>query len=233
MKKIFVAALCVLLAITASAQNKKKSKALEVTISANKNEVFTVYLDGDLQSDAPGKTFTIKNLIPNKTYDLVVYLESPLKYIASADFELSAGHYDLVVYSDTDAGYAEILFANDIATLANNATTLAGSNVANGNAGGGVSTETDVSSILVMFSQEPFDDTRLHYVKSIMPNKKPFLVEQIRRIAAAFTYDKARLKYLKFAYAYCADKENYSSLSNVLSEKASQDAFEEFLKEKK
>ncbi len=234
MRKILTIVVCTLLATTSLfAQSKKKdnAKTVDITISANNNEVFTVYLDGESKSDAPGKQCVIKGLKPNRLYDLVVYVEEPIKYMAGADMELGAGHYELVVYSDPVDKYAEILFANDISTLARQSENIGGGKSKSSD-NDAVCSETDISSILVMFSQEPFDDTRLHYVKSIMPNKNQFLVSQIRRIAEAFAYDNARVKFMKYGYDYCADKDNYASLSDVLTDKTAKEDFEKFLKSK-
>ncbi len=230
MKKISAILLCALFsAVSLMAQTSKKGNAKDVDLSirAHSNEVFTVYLNGEQKSEAAVSSFDMQGLKPMQVYDLEVYLEKPIKFISGADLQLSAGHYDLVVYSDPTLEFAEIQFENSINTLTYQ------SQGGGGNSGGsGVSGESDVSAILVMFSQEPFDDTRLHYAKTVMKDKPPFLTAHIQRIAAAFAYDKARVKFLKFAYNHCADKENYASLADVLSEKEAKDAFAEFMQGK-
>ena len=230
MKKLSAIILCLVLA-TASlvAQTNKigksaNAKTVDLTIAAHNNEVFTVYLNGEQVSDKPGQKFEINGLKPRQMYDIEVYLDQPIKFIAGADLQLSAGHYDLVVLSDPTLEFAEVQFANSIKSFAFDdqmASITAPEN-------GGVSGETEVSAILVMFSQEPFDDTRLHYAKQTMSGNKTFLVSQLSRISRAFAYDKARLFFLKFAYDHCADKENYGSLAETLDGDEAKSAFAEF-----
>ena len=223
MKKILTIAICTLLATTSLfAQNKKKNaNTVDVTIKANNNEVFNVYLDGKQKSDKASNKYELKGLQPNKMYDLEVYLEEPIKYISGVDLELSAGRYELVVFSDPATKSAEILFANNGEDL----------NASEDNSQ--LCTEDDMSKIMEMFNIDIFDDTRLHYVKNALKKDRLVDLEQTRRIAKAFSYDKARVKFLKFAYDRCTEKENYSSLSLLLTDSSAKDEFNKFMQSKK
>lgn len=223
MKKILTIAICTLLATTSLfAQSKKKNaNTVDVTIKANNNEVFNVYLDGKQKSDKASNRYELKGLQPNKMYDLEVYLEEPIKYISGVDLELSAGRYELVVFSDPATKSAEILFANNGEDL----------NASEDNSQ--LCTEDDMSKIMEMFNIDIFDDTRLHYVKNALKKDRLVDLEQTRRIAKAFSYDKARVKFLKFAYDRCTEKENYSSLSSLLTDSSAKDEFAKFLQSKK
>jgi hypothetical protein len=222
MKKILTIAFCTLLATTSLfAQNKKKNaNTVDVTIKANNNEVFNVYLDGKQKSDKASSKYEIKGLQPNKMYDLEVYLEEPIKYISGVDLELSAGRYELVVFCDPATKSAEILFANDGKDL----------NASEDNAQ--LCTEDDMSKILEMFNIDIFDDTRLHYVKNALKKDKLVNMEQTRRIATAFSYDKARVKFLKFAYDRCTEKENYSVFESLLTDSSAKEEFNKFMQSK-
>ena len=223
MKKILTIAICTLLATTSLfAQSKKKNaNTVDVTIKANNNEVFNVYLDGKQKSDKASNKYELKGLQPNKMYDLEVYLEEPIKYISGVDLELSAGRYELVVFSDPATKSAEILFANNGEDL----------NASEDNSQ--LCTEDDMSKIMEMFNIDIFDDTRLHYVKNALKKDRLVDLEQTRRIAKAFSYDKARVKFLKFAYDRCTEKENYSSLSSLLTDSSAKDEFNKFMQSKK
>ena len=223
MKKILTIAICTLLATTSLfAQSKKKNaNTVDIIVSANSNEVFNVYLDGKQKSDKASSKYEIKGLQPNKMYDMEVYLEEPIKYISGVDLELSAGRYELVVFSDPATKSAEILFANNGEDL----------NASEDNSQ--LCTEDDMSKIMEMFNIDIFDDTRLHYVKNALKKDRLVDLEQTRRIAKAFSYDKARVKFLKFAYDRCTEKENYSSLSSLLTDSSAKDEFAKFLQSKK
>lgn len=234
MKKSLIAVVCVLMAFaTASAQILTKNylpETLTITVKAQKNEVFTVKLDGKSYSNAPGKVFTIKDLKPKKMYDLEVSVQEPVKDVIGTDLELSAGHYVLIVSSDEAAGKADIAFG-DNADLPKDEASQGGSNSSKGNADK-LCSDADVSQIISLMKQDPFDDTRLHYAKGFVKKNRLLSTEQIRRIADAFSYDKGRLPFVKYAYDFCADKENYSDLRNAFSEKASKDSFDQFMKGK-
>lgn len=234
MKKNVIALVCVLMAFaTASAQILTKNyppETLTITVKAQKNEVFTVKLDGKSYSQAPGKVFTIKDLKPNKMYDLEVSVQEPVKDVIGTDLELSAGHYVLIVSSDVEAGKADIAFGDE-ADIPQNEASQGGSNSSKGN-DDKLCSDADVSQIISLMEQDPFDDTRMHYAKGFVKKNRLLSTEQIRRIAAAFSYDKARLPFVKYAYDFCADKENYSALSGVFTEKASKDDFAQFMKGK-
>ena len=222
MKKILTIAFCTLLATTSLfAQNKKKANTVDITVKANNNEVFNVYLDGKQKSDKASSKYEIKGLQPNKMYDLEVYLEEPIKYISGVDLELSAGRYELVVFCDPATKSAEILFANNGEDL----------NASEDNAQ--LCTEDDMSKILEMFNIDIFDDTRLHYVKNALKKDKLVNMEQTRRIANSFSYDKARVKFLKFAYDRCTEKENYSVFESLLTDSSAKEEFNKFLQSKK
>lgn len=224
MRKILTIAICTLLATTSLfAQNNKKGKSntVDIIVSANSNEVFNVYLDGKQKSEKAGNRYEIKGLQPNKMYDLEVYLEEPFKYISGVDLELSAGRYELVVFSNIDSKSAEILFANNGQDL----------NASENN--DQLCTDDDMSKIMEMFNIDIFDDTRLHYVKNALKTGKLVDLEQTRRIAKAFSYDKARVKFLKFAYDRCTEKENYSALASLLTDNSAKDEFAKFLQSKK
>lgn len=221
MKKILTIAICTLLA-TASlfAQNKKKANTVDIIVKANNNEVFRVYLDGEQKSDKPGSKFEIKGLEPEKLYDLEVYVEEPFKYISGVDLELSAGRYELLVFCEPNTKSAEILFANN------------GKDLNDSEKNAQLCTDEDMAKIMEMFKVEFFDDTRLNYVKTTLQGGKLVNMEQTRRIATAFSYDKARVRFLKFAYDYCTENDNYSVLELLLTDSAAKEDFNKFLQSK-
>lgn len=222
MKKLLTIAICTLLATTSLfAQSKKKGNAtVDITISANNNELFNVYLDGKQKSEKASNKYELKGLQPDKLYDLEVYVEEPFKYISGVDLELSAGRYELIVFGDPATKSAEILFANNGQDL----------NSSKDNAQ--LCTEDDMTKIMEMFKIDIFDDTRLHYVKTALKGGKLVNMEQTRRIATAFSYDKARVKFLKFAYDYCTENDNYSVLESLLTDSSAKEEFVKFLQSK-
>jgi hypothetical protein len=68
------------------------------------------------------------------------------------------------------------------------------------------------------------DDERLDLAKQIISNIC-MSVEQIQAVTAYFTSEEVKLEFVKFAYEYTFDPENYMNLGAIFSEPAMQDEF--------
>ena len=91
--------------------------------------------------------------------------------------------------------------------------------------------EADMSIILSQISQEPFDDTRLNYLKTVTISKQPFTTEQIRRIASKFTFDNKRMEYVKYSFRYCYDVDNYFTLTDLFVHKSDKEKLMKFIQD--
>jgi len=256
MKKIILSVLCCLLATTSvSAQRNKsnsrpqpKNNEVELTVLANRNERFTVYIDGVPQSNKSGSKFTIYDITPNQMHDVAVVVERPIRYLLYTEVSLRAGKYEMEVYADSRDKYAELYFTEERPTRGAGYRSTRhhyADNYGHDNRYGTHTTppvppqpavpqycsETDIAVIISSVSKEPFDDTRLNYLKTVTVAKQPFLVEQIKRIAEKFAFDNPRMEYVQYAYQYCIDPENYFTLTDLFVHKSDKDKLLKFIQD--
>ena len=64
--------------------------------------------------------------------------------------------------------------------------------------------------------KESFDETRLSLAKTMVSNNR-MAAHQIKRLAESFSFDSNKLTFLKYAYTYCIDQQNYYECVDVLS----------------
>ena len=69
---------------------------------------------------------------------------------------------------------------------------------------------------LHVLEQQSFDDKKLE-IAQLCVTLGHFCVDDLARIAAVFTFDENRLKFLIYAYDFCEDREYYYALRDVFS----------------
>ena len=98
MKRVFLTALCILLAlasVTAQRRHAQKPVAtrhhdVELTVLASSNERFTVYIDGIPQSNSSGTKFAIYDITPNQVHDIAVVVDRPIRYLLYTEMSFPA-----------------------------------------------------------------------------------------------------------------------------------------------
>lgn len=70
--------------------------------------------------------------------------------------------------------------------------------------------------VMQVLENQSFDDKRME-VAELCVILGDFCVRDLATIAEVFSFDDNRLKFLQFAYPYCADPENYYSLRKSFS----------------
>ena len=75
-------------------------------------------------------------------------------------------------------------------------------------------TPEQMNMAMQVLNQQSFDDKKLEIAKLCVVLGH-FCVEDLAKIAAAFSFDDNRLAFLIFAYDYCEDQQNYYSLRDV------------------
>ncbi len=256
MKRIFLTALCLMLALTSvTAQRKHVQKPVatrhqdvELTVLASSNERFTVYIDGIPQSNSSGTRFTFNDITPNQVHDIAVVVERPIRFLLYTEMSFPTGKYEFEVYADRRDNYAEMYLTSERPTSHSNSRRHYGSYgtpvVSNTHVTSPTPStsptppalpvpqycsEADMSVIMASISQEPFDDTRLNYLKTVTISKQPFTTDQIRRIAQTFTFDNRRMEYVQFAFKYCYDPDNFFTLTDVFVHKSDKDKILKFI----
>ncbi|MBR0073054.1 MAG: hypothetical protein IJP95_04385, partial [Bacteroidales bacterium] len=108
MKKVMFTVLCCLAvfpSVMAQRNHLKKTVVtrhsdVEISVMANSNERFTVYVDGIPQSTASGTRFKIYDITPNQVHDLAVVVERPIRFLLYTEMSFPAGKYEFEVYAD-------------------------------------------------------------------------------------------------------------------------------------
>jgi hypothetical protein len=75
--------------------------------------------------------------------------------------------------------------------------------------------ENYFESIKDFIAEQPFESRRLAIAKEIV-SKNCFTSRQIRHLAALFDFESSKLEFLKFAYSYTYDIDNYFIVMDVL-----------------
>ena len=75
--------------------------------------------------------------------------------------------------------------------------------------------ESDVDAMIVRMKAQTFDGDRLALGKVIVASSH-LTAAQIARLAETIDYSSSQVEFLKYAYAYCIDKMNYSKTVDVL-----------------
>ena len=77
-------------------------------------------------------------------------------------------------------------------------------------------THDQMGMVMHTLDQQSFDDKKLEIAKLCVVLGH-FCVDDLSRMAAVFSFDDSRLKFLTFAYDYCEDPEHYYDLRDVFS----------------
>lgn len=253
MKKSLLTVCCIVLIVSTLFAQRKLNDArphfqnndIELTILANRSERFTVYIDGIPQSNSSVNRCVVYDMIPNEIHDVAVVVERPIRYLLYTEVNLSPGKYEMEVYADNRDNYAELYFTNERPVDRKNHINTrhhygSGQHVISPThpvpppplpQEPRYCSESDMSVIISTISQEPFDDTRLKYLKIVTVAKQPFLVDQIKRIAEKFTFDTRRIEYIKYAYNYCFDIDNYFTLTDLFVHRSDKEKLLKFIQE--
>jgi hypothetical protein len=78
-----------------------------------------------------------------------------------------------------------------------------------------VANPEQVQFALQMIEKQSYDDKRMEVAK-LCVTLCPFTVRDLARMAEKFTKEDRKVDFLIYAHKYCADKENYYTLCNVL-----------------
>lgn len=76
--------------------------------------------------------------------------------------------------------------------------------------------EAEYKQVHDMIKDESFDNARLNTAKTLLQQKKCFTTEQITGLAKLFPFSSSKMKFLREAYQYTTDKENFYNIAQVL-----------------
>ena len=82
--------------------------------------------------------------------------------------------------------------------------------------------------VMQVLEKQSFDDNKLD-IAELCVTLGSFCNDDLAQIAKVFSFDDNRLEFLKFAYAYCPDRENYPSLRDCFQFSTSYDNLMDYL----
>lgn len=193
-------------------------------------ETFTVFVDGTVQNRMPQSRVMV-NDVSSQTHEVVVVLKSPEQ--KAAVLQLLPGEPVVTVYVDYDSRLERMTLYTPSYNLAEKervdvmgfkeAVAAKGSERTNDGLLGAdttaegpkVVTEEDLVGMLLRMKEQPFDSDRLALGKVIVASST-LTAEQIGRLASTIDYSASQVEFLKYAFSYCADPQNYYKAIDVL-----------------
>lgn len=235
MKKILLATVLCALSHVALAQPQSPHTPppparYTVSFESRHGEAFTVFIDGDVVNRMPQSRVMV-NDISDKTHEVVVVLKRPAE--KAAVLSLRPGEPNVTVNVNYDTRLEQLY----LFTPGHNRAEPGGQRSEerpqspkprpqNPDLNTPTTdqqpptdytppTEEDVQSMVQRLNGMSFDSDRLALGKAIVAGT-PMLASQIAKLAAAIDFSNSQVDFLKYAYAYCVDKENYYNTVNVL-----------------
>ncbi len=202
-----------------------------VSFESQHGEAFSVFIDGDLVNRMPQSRVMV-NDISNQTHQVVVVLKRPAE--KAAVLSLRPGEPNVTVNVNYDMRLEQLyLFTpghnrgdiKDMEDFRQRPDARRTNNEPHhGNippappapqATAPLPTEEDVDGMILRLKAMSFDSDRLALGKTIVA-ATPMKASQISRLAAAIDFSNSQVEFLKYAYHYCVDKENYYRTVDVL-----------------
>lgn len=85
-----------------------------------------------------------------------------------------------------------------------------------------------MQAVMTALNGQSFDDKKLEIAK-LCVTIGYFCTADMAQMAMVFSFDDKRLEFLKYAYPYCLDKENYPTLRESFSFKSNFDALLDYI----
>lgn len=172
-----------------------------VSITAEHGEEFVVYVDGDIVNKKAASSVLVQNLTP-QPHDIFVVLKRPTDKIALIRYQPNMLVENFFVSYNTMTGRLELRSMQP--QIANQQPVPPH-----------ICTFEEVERMYNALKKESFDETRLSLAKTMVSNNR-MAAHQIKRLAESFSFDSNKLSFLKYAYTYCIDRQNYYECADVL-----------------
>ena len=173
-----------------------------VSLTAAHGEEFVVYVDGDIVNRKAASSVLVQNLTP-QFHDIYVILKRPVDKIAMVRYLPNMLVENIFVSYNAMTGMLELKSMQPQPVTPQVQPPH-------------ICTFEEVERMYNALKKESFDDTRLSLAKTMVSNNR-MAAHQIKRLAESFTFDNNKLAFLKYAYAYCIDQQNYYECVDVLS----------------
>lgn len=172
-----------------------------LSLTAEYGELFVVYVDGDIVNKKSASSVLVQNLTP-QPHDIYVVLKRPVDKIAMMRYQPNMLVENIVVSYNMMTGRLEL---KSMQPQPMNPQVQPPH----------ICTFEEVERMYNTLKKESFDETRLSLAKTMVSNNR-MAAHQIKRLAESFSFDSNKLSFLKYAYTYCIDQQNYYECVDVL-----------------
>lgn len=204
-----------------------------VSFESQHGEAFTVFIDGDPMNRMP-QSRVLVNEISNQNHQVVVVLKRPAEKVAVLN--LRPGEANVVVNVNYDARLEQVFLYTPTHNRAEaydeewirqrdeyrrrqerkpSVDPVAPPVPQTGVAAVVPATDDDVAAMEQRMKAQSFDSDRLALGKVIVASAS-LTSSQIARLARTIDYSNSQIEFLKYAYHYCIDRENYYRTIDVL-----------------
>ena len=239
MKRTVLALMLVLLGTVAAAQPKLDGAPApshhNLTFSSQHGETFTVFIDGDQQNRMPQSRVMVNN-VSSQTHEVVIVTKRPVE--KAAVLSLRPGEPNVVVNINYDQRLEKLYLYTAAHNRAETAEALDQPQRRRlerpTRAPMGVQHEAplarpahkpapvnddELNSMAARMQAQSFDSDRLALGK-VLVTSSSLTAAQIAYLARTLDYSQSQVEFLKYAYAYCSDKNNYSTTVDILTYRA-------------
>ena len=185
----------------APGQQHPQQQLHTLVLNATNGEEFVVYVDGDIVNRKAMSSVLVHNLT-TKPHDIYVVLKRPVDKIAMIRYLPNMLVENIFVSYNAMTGMLELKSMQPQPVTPQVQPPH-------------ICTFEEVERMYNALKKESFDDTRLSLAKTMVTNNR-LAAHQIKRLAESFTFDNNKLTFLKYAYAYCIDQQNYYECAEVL-----------------
>ncbi|MCX6248180.1 MAG: DUF4476 domain-containing protein [Bacteroidetes bacterium] len=241
--KTYIRTILLLLVFGISA--KAMAQGTTLTIFSEKNENFTVFVNGDQKNTKPGDHVVIQGLYGPSFKLRVVFQDVSIREISKTVFNSTSGELYYVVKPGKKGDYIFEKTSSDYvhtgeAAKAASATTAAvkeekqaaaKTEPAAKKSGSGCSNpmpEGDFQASTVAISNAPFDGIKLSQAKKVV-DAHCLYCRQIVELMYIMSSESSRLSLAKEAYHHCYDPENYGDVKDALNSIRSKDDLERYI----
>jgi len=179
------------------------SEAYALNIIASNDERFTIYVDGDMVNSMPQSRVVLDKLDYNM-HDIYVVLSYPENKINMLTYKPINHKEDMEVHYDRHHKVLRLLMTEQY-----------DSHVAQQLPAREVCSFQEVEHMLALLKEESFDSSRDKLEMDFVMNHN-LVASHIMKMAKEFSFETIKKEFLKNAYPYCVDPENYEVVVNCL-----------------
>ena len=238
MRKQFVLVMLLLMGMTAVAQHRPghhqqpvPNEKATLVITASMGERFVVYVDGDRVNRNPQQQVVVDHL-DYEMHDIYVVLTSPEDKITMISFRPSNRREECRVRYDRHRNKVELLLPEQVAQMTQVPNPM-DRPVMHQPEVHVVQhcSDQEVDLMVAALKSERFDSTREKLALNYAENHR-LLSSHILRLAQELDFDSSKKDFLKKAFPYCVDPENYAVVVSCLTFSSDKEELLEFMRHK-